>query len=130
MAATKKSSTPNKWSQHVTETSNAMDLEPNVFTQTSAKKIAEDIEHDAEKSNRRKSTPYRSAMSMLTFYINRAGKNLSAQQRQVLEDAKDVLRAEFGPDAAGSKKKTSTRKKSTAQKSSAKKSPRRKRSAG
>jgi hypothetical protein len=140
MAAPKKSTAPNKWSQHVTETSNAMDLEPNVFTQTSAKKIAEDIEHDAEKSNRRKSTPYRSAMSMLTFYINRAGKNLSAKQRKVLEDAKDVLRAEFGPDAADSKKKTSTRKtstskrttvkRSTAKQSSAKKSPRRKRSAG
>jgi hypothetical protein len=69
-----------KWSQHVTETSNAMDLAPNVFKQTSAKKIAEDIEHDAETSNRRKSTPYRSAMSMLMFYINRAGKDLSPKQ--------------------------------------------------
>jgi hypothetical protein len=88
-----------KWSQHVTETSDAMDLAPATFTGTSAKKIAEALEHDAEKSKRRKSTPYRSAMSMLTFYINRAGKNLSAKQRKVLEDAKDVLRAEFGPDA-------------------------------
>ena len=103
-----------KWSQHVTETSDAMDLEPNVFKQTSAKKIAEDIEHDAEVSHRRKSTPYRSAMSMLTFYINRAGKNLSAKQRKVLEDAKDVLRAEFGPAAVKktpAKKKTPSRKK-------------------
>jgi putative cell wall-binding protein len=104
-----------KWSQHVTETSNAMDLEPNVFKQTSAKEIAEDIEHDAEKSNRRKTTPYRSAMSMLTFYINRAGKNLSAEQRKVLEDAKDVLRAEFGPQPSTKKspaKKSPTTKKS------------------
>ena len=102
-----------KWSQHVTETSDAMDLEPNVFKQTSAKKIAEDIEHDAEKSTRRKTTPYRSAMSMLTFYINRAGKNLSPKQRKVLEDAKDVLRAEFGPDAAPPAKKKAPAKKKT-----------------
>jgi hypothetical protein len=79
-AATKKSAKkPAKWSQLVTKTSNAMDLEPNVFKQRSAKKIAEAVERDAERSTRRKSSPYRSAMSMLTFYINRAGKNLSAR---------------------------------------------------
>jgi putative cell wall-binding protein len=117
-----------KWSQHVTETSNAMDLEPNVFKQTSAKEIAEDIEHDAEKSNRRKTTPYRSAMSMLTFYINRAGKNLSAEQRKVLEDAKDVLRAEFGPQP--STKKSPAKKSPTTKKSPAKKkTPSRKKTA-
>ncbi len=96
-------STATKWSQHVTETSNAMDLEPGVFKQCSAKKIAEAIERDAERSKRLKSTPYRSAMSMLTFYINRAGTNLSARQRKTLEDAKEVLRAEFGPKAPSKK---------------------------
>jgi hypothetical protein len=106
MPAAKKSpktSPPKKWSQHVTETSNAMDLEPNVFKQRSAKKIAEAVERDAAQSTRRKSTPYRSAMSMLTFYINRAGKNLTPERRKVLEDAKDVLRAEFGPKARKTK---------------------------
>lgn len=88
-----------------------MDLEPNIFKQSSAKKIAEAVEHDAEKSTRRKSTPYRSAMSMLTFYINRAGTNLSAKQRKVLEDAKDVLRAEFGPPPKKTAAKKATRKK-------------------
>lgn len=92
-----------KWSQHVTETSNAMDLEPGVFKQRSPRKIAETIERDAERSKRRKSTPYRSAMSMLTFYINRAGKSLSPRRRKILEDAKDVLRAEFGPQASAKK---------------------------
>ncbi len=82
-----------------------MDLEPNVFKQRSAKKIAEAVEHDAARSTRRKSTPYRSAMSMLTFYINRAGKNLSPERRKVLENAKEVLRAEFGPQARSQKKK-------------------------
>jgi hypothetical protein len=91
--------TGTKWSQRVTETSNAMDLEPNVFKQRSAKKIAESVERDAAQSTRRKSSPYRSAMSMLTFYINRAGKNLSPERRKVLENAKDVLRSEFGPQA-------------------------------
>ena len=99
-----------------------MDLEPNVFKQRSAKKIAEAVEHDAETSSRRKSTPYRSAMSMLTFYINRAGKNLDPAQRKVLENAKDVLRKEFGPE-------TGT-KKTPVKKTPAKKSPRSKRSAG
>lgn len=94
-----------------------MDLEPNVFKQSSAKKIAEDVEHDAEKSSRRKSTPYRSAMSMLTFYINRAGKNLSAERRKVLEDAKDVLRDEFGPDPTAPAKKTTTKKGAASKKS-------------
>jgi hypothetical protein len=88
-----------KWSQHVNETSDAMDIAPGTFAQSDPQKIARDLEHDAEASTRRKSSPYRSAMSMLTFYINRAGKNLSPKRRQILEDAKDVLRAEFGPDS-------------------------------
>jgi hypothetical protein len=115
MAATKKKTTAarpkakaktNKWSARVNATSNAMDIAPNTFTSGDPKKIARTVERDAEESTRRKSSPYRSAMSMLTFYINRAGKNLSAKQRKVLEDAKDVLRAEFGP-----KKKTAAAKK-------------------
>jgi len=89
----------NKWSAHVNETSDAMDVDPGTFKQRSAEKIADAVERDAEKSHRRKSTPYRSAMSMMTFYINRAGKNLSTSQRRVLDRAKSILRAKYGPDA-------------------------------
>jgi putative cell wall-binding protein len=85
-----------KWSQQVTETSNALDLEPNVFELKDPKEIARSLKHSAETSKRRKSSPYRSAMSMLTFYINRAGKNLPASQKRILERAKDALRIEFG----------------------------------
>jgi len=85
-----------KWSQDVTEHSNALDLEPDVFTLTDPKEIARSLKRSAEHSSRRKSSPYRSAMSMLTFYINRAGKGLSKKQLRVLERAKDELRAEFG----------------------------------
>jgi Protein of unknown function (DUF3175) len=84
------------WSKHVTETSNALDLERNVFELKDPKQIARSLKHSAEKSKRRKSSPFRSAMSMLTFYINRAGKNLPASQKRVLERAKDALRVEFG----------------------------------
>ena len=105
-----------KWSQHVTETSDAMDVAGGTFAAKSPKRIAEALEHDAEKSTRRKSSPYRSAMSMLTFYINRAGKNLSAKQRKVLEDAKDVLRSEFGPDSNAAAKSAPKRKTATARK--------------
>ena len=85
-----------KWSQDVTENSDAMDLKEGVFKQRSAKKIADSLKHSAESSHRRKSSPFRSAMSMLTFYINRAGKNLPASQKKVLEQAKVELRKEFG----------------------------------
>jgi hypothetical protein len=88
--------TGKRWSRHVTETSNAMDLEGGVFTQKDPKKIALSLKRSAEHSNRRKSEPYRSAMSMLTFYINRAGKDLPAAQRMRLETAKDELRRAFG----------------------------------
>jgi len=81
-----------------------MDVAGGTFRQKDPTKIAYALERDAEKSNRRKSSPYRSAMSMLTFYINRAGTNLSARQLKVLEDAKAVLRAEFGPKKAALKK--------------------------
>ncbi|WP_072376622.1 DUF3175 domain-containing protein [Hyphomicrobium sp. NDB2Meth4] len=85
-----------KWSQHVTETSNAMTLQKNVFTFDDPKKIALSLKRSAERSNRRKSDPYRSAMSMLTFYINRAGSNLPEERRRILEKAKDELREAFG----------------------------------
>ena len=85
-----------KWSQDVTEHSDALDLEPGVFKQRSPKRIAASLKHSAEQSKRRKSSPYRSAMSMLTFYINRAGDQLSKTQRIRLEAAKAELRALFG----------------------------------
>ena len=85
-----------KWSQEVTEHSDAMDLEEGVFEQHDPHKIALSLKRSAERSNRRKSEPYQSAMSMLTFYINRAGKNLPKKQADVLERAKDELRKVFG----------------------------------
>jgi hypothetical protein len=84
------------WSKGVTEHSNALDLERSVFTQDDPKAIALSLIRSAEHSKRRKSSPYRSAMSMLTFYINRAGKNLPKKQLKVLEAAKDELRAAYG----------------------------------
>ena len=84
------------WSQHVTETSDALDLEPNVFAGNDPKKIARSVAESAERSKRRKSEPYRSAMSMIVFYVNRAGKHLGSRQRAVLERAKDELRALYG----------------------------------
>lgn len=85
-----------KWSQDVTEHSDALDLEKSVFTWDDPKRIAASLKRSAEHSRRKKGTPFQSAMSMLTFYINRAGKDLDAKQRQVLEAAKDELRAAFG----------------------------------
>ncbi|MCW5709739.1 DUF3175 domain-containing protein [Shinella sp.] len=85
-----------KWSQDVTENSDAMDLKEGVFKQGSAKKIAQSLKHSAEESDRRKSSAFRSAMSMLTFYINRAGDQLSKRRRDTLEKAKDELRKDFG----------------------------------
>ena len=84
------------WSRDVTENSNALDLESKVFTQKTPKAIAQSLKRSAEHSKRRKSSPYRSAMSMLTFYINRAGKNLPKERKDSLEKAKDELRALFG----------------------------------
>lgn len=85
-----------KWSAEVTEHSNAMDLEQDIFKSGDPEKIAASLKHSAETSKRRKASPYRSAMSMLTFYENRAGKNLSAAEKQTLEKAKDKLRELFG----------------------------------
>jgi hypothetical protein len=84
------------WSQRVTETSDALDLEAGVFTLENPREIALSLQRSAEQSRRRKSTPFRSAMSMLNFYINRAGTGLDPQQRARLEAAKDELRALYG----------------------------------
>jgi uncharacterized protein DUF3175 len=94
-AATKKAA-PNRWSQRVTRESDALDLKRGVFKQTSARKIAASLKRSAEHSSRRKSGAYRSALSMLTFYINRAGKNLPKTQRDRLERAKGELKRQFG----------------------------------
>jgi hypothetical protein len=85
-----------KWSQDVTEHSDALDLESGVFRKSDPEAIARSLKRSAEESHRRKADPFRSAMSMLTFYINRAGKDLDKHQKQVLEDAKDELRKAFG----------------------------------
>jgi hypothetical protein len=85
-----------RWSQEVTEHNNALDLEGGVFTLDDPKAIAASLKRSAEHSERRKADPYRSAMSMLTFYENRAGKGLSKARREILDRAKDELRALFG----------------------------------
>jgi hypothetical protein len=85
-----------KWSQRVTETSDALDLERDVFNKSSADAIAESLKRSAESSPRRKVSPFPSAMSMLNFYINRAGSNLSTRRKRVLEAAKEKLRQKFG----------------------------------
>lgn len=87
-----------RWSKHVTETSDALDLKGGVFTLRDPKKIAASLKRSAEHSKRRKTNPYRSALSMLTFYLNRAGKNLPASRRKVLDRAKDELKTQFGKD--------------------------------
>jgi hypothetical protein len=87
-----------RWSHEVTEKSNALDLEQDVFTRDDPRSIASSLKRSAEQSTRRKSDPYRSAMSMLTFYINRAGKNLPRERRERLEAAKGELRKMFGKD--------------------------------
>lgn len=89
-----------RWSAKVTETSDALTLEENVFKSRSPKRIAASLKRSAEQSHRRKSSPFRSAMSMLTFYINRGGKNLPAPRKRVLEAAKDQLRRLFHRPAA------------------------------
>jgi len=84
---------PRRWSARVTETSDAMTLDEGVFKKSDPKAIARSVKRSAERSHRRKSSPFRSAMSMLTFYVNRGGKNLSARRKHVLMQAKDELRA-------------------------------------
>jgi hypothetical protein len=92
MATVKRS----RWSQRVTEESRALDLEPGVFTLKQPREIALSLKRSAEQSRRRKADPFRSAMSMLTFYINRAGRTLPAGRRACLDRAKKELRALYG----------------------------------
>jgi Protein of unknown function (DUF3175) len=92
----KRKRTSKRWSARVTKHSNALDLQPKVFRSRSPRKIALSLKRSAERSKRRKATPYQSAMSMLNFYINRAGENLPKSRKRTLERAKDELRDVFG----------------------------------
>ncbi|HUL72389.1 MAG TPA: DUF3175 domain-containing protein [Vicinamibacterales bacterium] len=85
-----------RWSQRITRTSRALDLEAGVFTLATPRAIAASLKRSADRSERRKGPPFQSAMSMLTFYVNRAGRSLSAERRRVLERAKDELRRLYG----------------------------------
>src|SRR5258708_31061244 len=96
--ARKASSSPKRWSQRVTRESDALDLKRGVFKLTSPKKIAASLKRSAESSSRRKAGAYRSALSMLTFYINRAGKTLPKTQRDRLQRAKTELKHQFHRD--------------------------------
>ena len=87
-----------RWSARVTRQSDALDLDRGVFTERDPKRIAASLKRSAERSRRRKADPYRSALSMLTFYINRAGKNLPPSRRKTLQRAKGELRKRFGRD--------------------------------
>ncbi len=89
---------PVKWSKKVTDHSDAMDLEKDVFKLKDPTKIAESIKRSAEKSKRRKGEPFQSAMSMINFYENRGGKNIPASQRKILDASKNELRKLFGRD--------------------------------
>jgi hypothetical protein len=91
-------SSPKRWSHRVTEESDALDLKRGVFKLTSAKKIAASLKQSAEHSSRRKTGAFRSALSMLTFYIHRAGKTLPKAQRDRLQRAKAELKHQFGRD--------------------------------
>jgi len=96
--STRSGSRGRRWSARVTRESDALDLERGVFTKRDPKRIAASLKRSAERSRRRKADPYRSALSMLTFYINRAGKNLPASRRRTLQRAKGELRKQFGRD--------------------------------
>src|SRR5256885_9904299 len=108
MPARKTRSKTRKWSAKVTQRSDAMDLENRVFKQKDPKRIARSLKRSAARSTRRKAGPYQSAMSMLNFYTNRAGKNLPAAQKKKLGRAKGELRKLFG--RADAKKKPPTRR--------------------
>src|SRR5512138_2196257 len=103
MVTKKSKPKPRRWTQHVMETSNALDLEKGVFTWDDPHRIALSLKESAERSQRRKSSPFRSAMSMLTFHINRAGKNMSREQKERLEAAKDELRKLYGKEGPSNK---------------------------
>ena len=102
--------TTRRWSQHVTESSDALDIERGTFAKDDPKEIAQDLKRDAERSHRRKSSPYRSAMSMLTFFINRAGRGLPAKRKKTLEQAKDELRKAFGVEDIARKRASAGRR--------------------
>jgi len=95
-STTRTRSKSRRWSGVVTRQSNALDLEPKVFRSTDPRRIALSLKRSAQASKRRKGTSYQSAMSMLNFYINRAGKSLPQKQKRVLKRAKDELRDVFG----------------------------------
>lgn len=99
-----------RWSARVTRDSDALDLERGVFTGRNPKRIAASLKRSAERSRRRKADPYRSALSMLTFYINRAGKNLPAARRKVLQHAKRELGKQFGRKLVSAKPSSRARK--------------------
>ena len=94
--AAHRAKSPKKWSHHVMETSDAMDIEHDIFKTGSAESIAQSLKQSSTKSRRRKGTPFQSAMSMLNFYINRAGRNLPKTRRDTLQQAKRKLREAFG----------------------------------
>ena len=97
--ASRRTTSPRRrWSRTVTEHSDALTLEGGVFTSKDPRRIAASLKRSAERSRRRKADPFRSALSMLTFYINRAGKNLPAARKKILMQAKDELRKQFGKD--------------------------------
>jgi hypothetical protein len=98
-----------RWSQRVTRESDALDLEKSVFAGDDPKKMAQSLKRSAERSRRRKSSPYRSAMSMITFYVNRAGKQLPASRRRTIDAAKDELRRLYGKKATTSRAKRPAR---------------------
>jgi hypothetical protein len=95
-----------RWSQRVTETSDALTLDEGVFAQADPRAIARSLKRSTDRSRRRKSDPYRSAMSMLTFYVNRAGKKLPAKRRSVLNSAKTELRRLYGKEPGTHRKRT------------------------
>ena len=100
-----------RWSQRVTETSDALTLEEGVFKKATPRAVALSLKRSADRSRRRKSDPFRSAMSMLVFYINRAGKGLSKSEKQKLEKAKDELRRLYGPGSKKAARKKRKRRK-------------------
>jgi hypothetical protein len=105
MAKTQRTSGKSKrWSRRVTETSDALDLDKGVFSLDSPRRIALSLKRSAERSRRRKADPFRSAMSMLNFYINRAGRKLPKSRRTHLETAKSELRRLYGKKAAPKRK--------------------------
>lgn len=94
--ATRPATPSRNWSARVTRESKALDLEEGVFTWKNPRRIAMSLKQSAEASTRRKAPPFRSAMSMLVFYVNRAGKNLNRDQLRVLEQTKEELRKLYG----------------------------------